>query len=357
MGSRVRGHLASEWGNLQESGQGDSTLSVPVLCHTPTSAPAPALRQGHYQLSLPQAQSPPPALSLPGTMGTGMPMSSAWAHTWPPPSQPRAKWGNRPVFSQIRAQEQGEAEGQFKREHCLLTGHLSREVPPPRSPLRPETGQGTHPLQELRPLLLLVTTSRCCYFIFLPAPFPPLLFLIQLQRDGEAQVRASRCGAGQEAEVSTEQPHQWQGKERGGSHPCQQPPETWSNPDPKPGVLLPQPLTPLCGDMGTENSAVPTAGEPAGRGQKTLCRAAPSPREGRDKGNRVPSRKDGHSLSHRHLQAQLCEQTHSKHHTQSQWREAEKPERSSSWDCLLQHQCQPSHRATAVRQGQVSHPL
>lgn len=181
-------------------------------------APAPALMQGHYQPSLPQAQSPPAALSIPGTKGTGMPMSSAWPYTWPPPSQPCGKGGNGPVFSQIRAQEQGEAEGQFRRERCLQLGHLSREVPLPRSPLHPGTGQGTHPLQELRPLLLLVTTSRCCYFVFLPAPFPPLLFLIQLQRDGEAQVRASRCGAGQEVGVSTQQPHWWQGKERGGSH-------------------------------------------------------------------------------------------------------------------------------------------
>lgn len=65
---------------------------------------------------------------------------------------------------------------------------------------------GTHPLQELCPLLLLVTTSCCCYFVFLPAPFPPLFFLIQLQQDKETQIRASRCGSGQEVGVST-----WQG--------------------------------------------------------------------------------------------------------------------------------------------------
>lgn len=51
-------------------------------------------------------------------------------------------------------------------------------------------GQGTHPLQELRSLLLLVATSSSCYFVFLAAPFPPLLFLIQLEGDTEPQVRA-----------------------------------------------------------------------------------------------------------------------------------------------------------------------
>lgn len=216
LGSQVRGHLASEQGNIQEFGQGASTLSAPILCHSPMGAPAPVLRQGHYQPSLPQAQSLPAALSVPGTKGTGMPMSSAWQTHGHPLLSLVEGGGNRPVFSQIRAQEQGEAEG--GRERCLQLGHLSREVPLPRSPLHPGTGQGTHPLQELRPLLLLVTTSCCCYFVFLPAPFPPLLFLIQLQRDGEAQVRASRCGAGQEVGVSTRQPHRWQGKERGGSH-------------------------------------------------------------------------------------------------------------------------------------------
>lgn len=58
--------------------------------------------------------------------------------------------------------------------------HTYRELSEPSAP-SPPPGQGTHPLQELRPLLLLVTTSRCCYFVFLPAPFPPLLFLIKLQ--------------------------------------------------------------------------------------------------------------------------------------------------------------------------------
>lgn len=68
-------------------------------------------------------------------------------------------------------------------------------------------------------------------------------------------------------------------------------------------MLLPRPLTPLCGVTVRETSVVPTSGDPVGRGQTTLCRAAPSLREGRDKGNRAPSRKDGHSLSRRYLQA------------------------------------------------------
>lgn len=38
------------------------------------------------------------------------------------------------------------------------------------------------------------------------------------------------------------------------------------------------------------------------RGQTTLCRAAPSLREGRDKGNRAPSHKDRHSSVHAIIQ-------------------------------------------------------
>lgn len=61
-------------------------------------------------------------------------------------------------------------------------------------------------------------------------------------------------------------------------------------------------------------SVVPTAG----RGHTTLCRAAPSLRDGGEKGNTAPTHKDEHSSSHRHPQAQLCQHSHSKHHTQSQ---------------------------------------
>lgn len=131
------------------------------------------------------------------------------------------------------------------------------------------------------------------------------------------------------------QPHWWQDKKRGGNYPRQWPPATWSNPHQEPGMVPSQPLTPLCGDMGRETSVVPTAGDLAGRGQTALCRAAPSLREGRNKGSRAPCHKDRHSLSHRHLQAQLREHSHSKHHTCSQGREAEKPERSPSWAWLF----------------------
>lgn len=159
---------------------------------------------------------------------------------------------NRPIFSQIRSQEQAEPEGQLGGCAARSRGTFLERCPCQGSCCALGQAKGTHPLQELRPLLLLVTTSCCCYFVFLPAPFPPLLFLIQLKRDGEAQVRASRCRAGQEVGVSTRQPHPWQGKERGGSHPCQWPPVTWSNPHQKQGVLLPQPLTPLRRDTGRQ---------------------------------------------------------------------------------------------------------
>lgn len=135
--------------------------------------------------------------------------------------------------------------------------------------------------------------------------------------------------------MSTRQPHPWQGKEWGGSHSCQWPPVMWSNPHQKPGVLLPQPLTPLRRDTGRQTSAVPTAGDPAGRGQTALCRAAPSLRHSRDKGNRALPCKDRHSLSPRHLQGELCEHSHPKHQTHSQGQEAEKPERCPSYARLF----------------------
>lgn len=55
----------------------------------------PSTGQGHCEPSLPQAQSPPPTLSILSTMSTGMPMSSACACTWPPPSQPPEKEGQQ----------------------------------------------------------------------------------------------------------------------------------------------------------------------------------------------------------------------------------------------------------------------
>lgn len=50
----------------------------------------------------------------------------------------------------------------------------------------------------------------------------------------------------------------------------------WANPHQEPGMLLPWPLTPFCGDTGKKISEVLTAGDLAGMGQTVLCRAAPS---------------------------------------------------------------------------------
>lgn len=136
----------------------------------------------------PQAQSQPPALVSW--------VSSAWAHAWPAPSEPHEKQGL--YFPRQRHWSKGQHRGSSGGSAACSWSPVRG-----RSLLCPGTDWGTHPLQELRPLLLLVTTSCCCYFVFLPAPFPPLFFLIQLQEDRETQIRASRCGLGQEVGVNT----------------------------------------------------------------------------------------------------------------------------------------------------------
>jgi len=66
---QVRGHLTSEWGNLQESRQGASSVLAPVLCHSHgCSCSSP-----EAGTPLPQAQSPPPALSSSVSQAQGCP--------------------------------------------------------------------------------------------------------------------------------------------------------------------------------------------------------------------------------------------------------------------------------------------
>lgn len=105
----------------------------------------PSTGQGPCEPSLPQAQSPPPALSILSTMSTGMPMSSACACTWPPPSQPCEKEGQQAHIFPDKVTGASGARGAVRGVCCPQPGHLSREMPLPRFLLCPGTGQGHLP--------------------------------------------------------------------------------------------------------------------------------------------------------------------------------------------------------------------
>lgn len=271
----------------------------------------------------PQAWSQPPALSSPGTMGK-LCLGTYMATTFTASQKAGA------VFSQRKALEQGVAEGQFRRQCCPQLEHCSREVPAvpwDRWGHPPAAGTPSSPSSCYDIVLLLLCFSLGAFSSSL-LPHPATTR--QRNPDQSQEVWAGAGGRGKHmaAPPLAEQcgrhlvtDHQQHDIILTGTRCAAATASTSALWEHREGDLYPQ----LGTRLGTDNSS----------------HRCPLPERGKRKRIEPPPRNTG-GLSHRHLQAQLCDHRHSKHHTQprTRGRKTQKiPQldlpHSNTWDCLL----------------------